>query len=190
MIVKDVESSTGGQLLNTHFTHPLCAMGGIHVENPSIFLVGNPLCATECSHADSPSNFLVDDPLCAVERSHADSPSIFLVSNPLHATGGSHVDGPSIFPVNDPLCAAGGSCVDCPLPNLCLGFTPVDNVHDFDYQWSIQSTQPEQADMTFNLLLGEGFLFADEDIGDGVHTSNLNIDLDGEFIVFALFFRC
>ena len=96
-------------------------------------------------------------------------------------------------PVTDPLHATGCSQVDSSLYNSCICFDHANNVHNVDHQWSTQPTWPEQPDIaTFNFPLGKDNdpLPDDENICGEVDVSDLNVDLNGEFIILSSFSHC
>ena len=89
-----------------------------------------------------------------------------------------------------PLCAAGGSYIDETANDSWVNFTHIDNDHDVDNQASMQCTQPEQVDIAAsNIFFGEDedLLFSNENIGGEAHAGDLNIDLDGEFVILLPF---
>ena len=103
-------------------------------------------------------------------------------------------------PVTDPSRATGCGQVnssngqaDSPLYDLCIGFDHADNVHDVDHQLSTQYTWPERPDIaTFDIPLGEDDDFppVDENIRGEVDASDLNVDLNGEFVILSSFSHC
>ena len=96
-------------------------------------------------------------------------------------------------PVTDPLRATGCGQADSSLYNSRISFDHADNVRDVDHQWSTQPTWPEQPDVaTFDFPLGEDNdpLPDDENICGEVDVSDLNVDLNGEFVILSSFSHC
>ena len=73
---------------------------------------------------------------------------------------------------SDASCGVEGGHIDETTHDSCVDFMHIDDDHDIDNQSS-------------NLSFGEDqeFLFSNENTGDEVHAGDLDIDLDGEFVI-------